>query len=210
MNNKELNECIKKFKKTKNNSYFEKIYKLFLPKIYRFFNFQLFDRQLSEDLSSEVFLKVYIYFTRVRLNADTIGAWIYKIAKNRLIDFYRKNSKNSGNISLDFASETVNGDWSADDILYKFFRRNLLDTVNLSVEQDVEETNPDAANIFSNKKLLQEFKRLPSLQKQVLLLKYTEDMDYRTIGRVLNKTETAVRAIKFRAIAKLREQLNGK
>lgn len=203
MNSQELNECIKKFKKTKDNSYFEKIYKLFLPKIYRFFNFQLFDRQLSEDLSSEVFLKVYIYFTRVRLNAETIGAWIYKIAKNRLIDFYRENSKHSGNISLDFAPGTESKDGSADDILYKFALQNLPDT-------EVEGANPDAANIFSNKRLLQSFKDLGPLQKQVLLLKYTEDMDYRTIGRILNRTETAVRAIKFRAIAKLRNELYGK
>jgi RNA polymerase sigma-70 factor, ECF subfamily len=203
MNSQELNECIKKFKNTKDNSYFEEIYKLFVPKIYRFFNFQLFDRQLSEDLSSEVFLKVYIYFSRVRLNAETIGAWIYKIAKNRLIDFYREYSKNSGNVSLNFASGTENGEGSADDILYKFALQNLPD-------QEVEESNPDAASIFSNKRLLQAFKNLGPLQQQVLLLKYTEDMDYRTIGRILNKNETAIRAIKFRAIAKLRDELHGK
>jgi len=210
MNSQELNECIIKFKKTKDNSYFEKIYTLFLPKIYRFFNFQLFDRQLSEDLSSEVFLKVYRYFTRVNLNAGTVGAWIYKIAKNQLIDFYRSSSKQSRNISLDFIPDHDSGEAIVDDFFYRFIQQNSADPANILTEEEIRGGNFEAANIFSNTSLIKAFIDLPPIQKQVLLLKYTEEMDYKTICRILNKTETAVRAIKFRAIAKLREQLNEK
>jgi DNA-directed RNA polymerase specialized sigma24 family protein len=47
------------YRKSGDKVWFEKIYYDFMPKIYNFFYFKTMDKQISEDLASEVFLKAY-------------------------------------------------------------------------------------------------------------------------------------------------------
>lgn len=194
MDDRELDFCIKEFKKSGDSSYFEKIYHHFLPKIYRFLILQVGDKQLTEDLVSEVFLKVYKYVAKVNLNSASIKPWIYKIAKNLLIDFYRKEARHSRDMSLDNYIEEKQDTGILDKALIQEKESNFgfIDLENSE---------------FQNESLLEVLKDLPELQKQVLLLRFVEDLDYRSIGIVLNKNELAIRAIKYRAISKLKEEL---
>ena len=56
---KYIEEYLKNYNKSKDMKWFEKIYNLMMPKIYRFYYLKTFSRELSEDLTSEVFIKVY-------------------------------------------------------------------------------------------------------------------------------------------------------
>ena len=49
--------------------------------------------------------------------------------------------------------------------------------------------------------------RLPRAERQVLLLSAIEDLDTRELAQVLNKSESAIRALIFRARTRLRERL---
>ncbi|MHB1376922.1 MAG: RNA polymerase sigma factor [Candidatus Humimicrobiaceae bacterium] len=62
--------------------------------------------------------------------------------------------------------------------------------------------------LFANEKLMDLLNRLPDEQKKIILLRYADDLDYKTIGSILNKNESAVRTMSFRALKYIKEELN--
>ena len=78
---------------------FKEVYLTYSDKIFRYLYWHLGDTFLAEDLTSEVFLKVFKNIAKFK--KGYLQAWIYRIAKNLLIDHYR--SKKTG--SLEEAAE---------------------------------------------------------------------------------------------------------
>lgn len=63
-------------------------------KIYRYCYFKVNNKEIAEDLTQETFLK---YFRQKSyINRGKPLAYLYTIAKNLCIDFYRKSSKEEG------------------------------------------------------------------------------------------------------------------
>jgi RNA polymerase sigma-70 factor (ECF subfamily) len=56
-------------------------------------------------------------------------------------------------------------------------------------------------------RVFREIDRLPRAERQVLLLSAIDELDTRELAQVLNKSESAIRALVFRARARLRERL---
>lgn len=182
-----INLYLKNFKKSGDNIWFEKIYTLFLPRIYRYFYLRLPDRQLSEDLTSEVFIRVYKNLRKVNLNTKTFYAWIYRIASNLLIDYYRKNSKYGKDEPLEVISDEKKD-------------KNMNVNNNSLFKKELA---------FENIKLMEAMMKLTELQKDVVILKFVEDFDYKTISNILGKKQSTVRGILFRAVTKLKEEFTG-
>jgi RNA polymerase sigma-70 factor, ECF subfamily len=85
-------------------------------------------------------------------------------------------------------------------------RRNIsLDTIELADEKNPETEVEDRLDL---QKVLEEVKKLPEPQKQVILLKFLDDADNEEIGRILGKRQGAVRALQMRALINLREKFN--
>lgn len=180
-----INLYLKNFKRSGDNVWFEKIYLKFLPGIYRFFYLKLFDKQLSEDLASEVFIRVYKNLRKTNLNNKTFQAWIYKIASNLLIDHYRKAPGYAKEISL----EETTGD---------LIENNTLLNNSPILKKELG---------FGNFKLIEGMAGLTKLQRDVIILKFVEDFDYTTIANILGKRQSTVRGILFRAITKLKNEI---
>ena len=66
---------------------FSIIYDEYVPKIYRFIYLKVSTREIAEDLSSDVFMRVWKEYTRKDI--DNIQAFLYKVARNVLADHYR-------------------------------------------------------------------------------------------------------------------------
>lgn len=198
MDDRELNHCIKSYKKTADDVYYEKIYRYFFQKIYRFVLFNIYDNQAAEDITVDVFYKVYRYITKARLSAASFKPWIYKIARNLIIDYYRKEAKHNKSLSLEQYLE----DKLSDDLDIEKIDKSLIES-NSSENRLEEQVEYE----FTNQGLLKGLESLPDIQKQVIILRFIEGLDYKLIGLIINKTELAVRAIKFRAISKLKELL---
>lgn len=64
------------------------VYDQLVDKIYRFIFFKVSDRQVAEDLTQNVFLRVLKSLQNYREDG-TFLAWIYTIARNQVIDHYR-------------------------------------------------------------------------------------------------------------------------
>ncbi len=68
---------------------FGELYSIYLNKIYRYVFYQVKDRMTAEDLVQEIFLKVWKALGGYRRERSSFSAWIYRIAHNHVIDYFR-------------------------------------------------------------------------------------------------------------------------
>ncbi len=69
------------------------LYDEYFPKIYNYIFYRIRHKETAEDLTSQTFLKAVDNFDRFNSKKGTFQSWIYRIAKNTLIDHYRKNKE---------------------------------------------------------------------------------------------------------------------
>jgi RNA polymerase sigma-70 factor (ECF subfamily) len=68
----------------------EKIFDYYSPKIFRFVIVRVLNREIAEDLTQEVFLKVVNRIETFIPDRGSFSAWIWQITKNTLKDHYAK------------------------------------------------------------------------------------------------------------------------
>jgi len=97
-------KLIREAKQGKTES-FSKLYDHYLSPIYRFIYLKVSERQTVEDLTHEVFLNAWQNIRGYRLRGFPFSSWLYQIARNRIIDYYRtrKNHLRLENIDPDTA-----------------------------------------------------------------------------------------------------------
>jgi RNA polymerase sigma-70 factor (ECF subfamily) len=176
INEKEIPEILRRAKKGKGNSR-EKLFEYIYPKIYRFIYYRTNNKTDAEDLAGDVILKIAKALPRQKGN---FNSWIYKIARNTVIDFYRKQSVRKSKVSIDEVLEGLpNG--------RKDFTKRILDGESL-------------------KKAM---KLLTNNQKEVIFLKFIEGYKNKEVAEIVGVSEGAVKLLQFRALKAMREFLNG-
>jgi len=71
---------------------FAELYDRYFDKIYRFIYYKTSHRENAEDLTSQTFAKALEKINSFKINdAGTFSAWLYRIARNNIIDYYRTN-----------------------------------------------------------------------------------------------------------------------
>ena len=102
--------------------------------------------------------------------------------------------------------------------LYRIAHNHLINTLrntqrytSIEMENLVDVSNPglEAESKLAQQELLEEIKCLPQNQKQVIILKFIEDLDNREIGKIMSKSEGAIRVLQMRALTALRQKLSG-
>lgn len=77
----------------KDKDAFVKAYDLYFDDIYRFVYFKVGKKETAEDLTSSVFLKAWDHVQNNSISDyRTLRALFYKVARNLIIDYYRKKS----------------------------------------------------------------------------------------------------------------------
>lgn len=182
---KKIGSYINNYIKSGDKKWFALIYREIMPRIYRFYYLKTLNSALSEDLVSEVFIRVYKNLKKTKLNEKSFMVWIYRIASNLLIDHYRKNSHNTQSFDLkqDYIQVTDE----------EIFKKN-----SSQLKKEFS---------FKNTKLISSMNKLTGLQRDVLLLRFVEDMDYHTIANIFSRSEGTIRGIIFRAIEKLGKEI---
>ncbi|MBU5302653.1 RNA polymerase sigma factor [Eubacterium callanderi] len=69
----------------------DEMYEEYYPKIYNYIYYRVLNRELTEDLVSEIFLKAIYRLKSYAPERGGFSTWLYTIAKNTLIDYYRRN-----------------------------------------------------------------------------------------------------------------------
>jgi RNA polymerase sigma-70 factor (ECF subfamily) len=161
---------------------FVKAYDLYVDQLHRFIYFKVGSREEAEDLCSAVFLKTWNYILESGLkDHKTLKALLYKIARNLIIDHYRKN-KDKETISLDGDS----GIQIIDD------QQSSVKIMELKTDLIVLET------------------KLPELKdeyREVIILRFVNELSIKEIAEILDKPKGNIRVLIFRALKALKELL---
>lgn len=106
---------------------FSGIYDLYLERIYRFIYYRVSHKETAEDLSSQTFLKALKAIESADFSSKNFSAWIYKIAYNLIIDYYRADKKE---MNLDKILDLS----SSDDLLSQADKELKLDLIKKAME----------------------------------------------------------------------------
>jgi len=134
-------------------------------------------RTEAEDVVQDVFLRVLKHHRSLHKVRDT-RVWLVRIAWNLALD--HKKRIRPDQMDEIFAQSLVAGSLPADEAL-------------------------DQAQQMTA--VLREMERLPKAERHVLLLSAIEELGAPEIAEVLGRTESATRALLFRARTRLRERL---
>src|SRR5215213_7384910 len=144
----------------------------------RIFNFlarMTMDRDLAEDLTQNVFLRIIKYRTSYR-EGNRFQSWIYQVARNVFSDHYQANK----NRFSDFVDVEKISDHMADR--------------EEGAEHDEKE-----------KVLYQSMAKLSEEQRELLVLTRFQQMKYEEVAAIMDTTVANIKVKVHRAILKLRE-----
>jgi len=82
---KKLNKC--------DETAFGQCYDFYAPKLYRHAFYRLGSKELAEDIVSEVFTRTWEFLVEPGNKIDNLKAFLYRIANNLIIDYYRAKGK---------------------------------------------------------------------------------------------------------------------
>ncbi len=82
---------------------FEELYNKYHRPVYQFLAFRLARREDAEDMTALVFTRAWEYLASEQNEIKNFRAFIYRIARNLLADFYRAAANREKNISIDEA-----------------------------------------------------------------------------------------------------------
>ncbi len=168
-------EFLAKINQGDKNSFLE-AYNFYTPKIFRHIYYRVSHKETAQDISQQVFFKIWQFIANSENKIDNLNAFIYKTANNLIVDYYRKSERK--NLPLEDVTE-----------------RKL--TVEPSYISEVEE-NLEMAKIKNA--LL----KLKSEQQQLIVWRYIDDLSIKQIAKISGKSINAIYVSLHRALKELK------
>lgn len=147
-------------------------YNELVEQIFRYIYFKVSNKEAAEDLTQDCFFSTLEYLKNKEVK--NVRAFLFRTARNKVIDYYRKKGRVVYSDELVLANEKIS---DKDDIAIRQDARMMTEKLNLLNEAD----------------------------KEILTMRYVEDMDIKEISAITGKNQVAVRVAIFRALRKLRK-----
>jgi len=160
------------------NKAFSQIYDQYVEKIYRFIFIKVNSQQIAEDLCSETFIRCLNSFKKNKNKIENIQAFLYQIARNLVVDYYREKGKVEV-VPIEFVSIP------APDVGLE--EKALTDS-------DLGEIKQALTNLKEN-------------YQNVIICHYIDDLSIPEIARIMNKSEGSVRVTLHRALKALKNEI---
>ncbi len=139
-------------------------------------------REDVEDLMQEVFIACYRHQDEFDPSRCPEKAWIFIVAKNMLISYYRSAKNND---SLDAMMDAAG-----------------------SAAEPVDEAASQVAQTIENRAIVAELLRqLDERSRQIIVLRFFEGLDHQSIADRLGLTPGNVRVIQKRALEKMQKMM---
>lgn len=150
------------------------------PEIFRIVSFRVSNPEDAKDITQEALIRVFQHIQDFYKSSPkaSVHTWVYQIAKNLCIDYYRRK-KNKNNTPID-------------TVLFLKSKDDVEDHVN---------------NIEFNEKLHQALTHLPSFHRTVFIMKYIDDLSIKEIANQLNIPINTVKSYIHRAKKSLQPHL---
>jgi RNA polymerase sigma-70 factor, ECF subfamily len=155
-------------------SAFAELYDFYLPRIYGFIFRRVQDRCVAEDLTSVTFQKALENVRRSDFRNESMGGWLYRVASNAVVDHVRRDRRY---LSL----SDIDGSEQPGDVA--------LDALAAALDRD---------------QLRRALRALPANHREVLVLRFYDDLDVSEICGVLGCSREVLAVRLHRALRALR------
>lgn len=157
---------------------FASVYEELFERVFRYMLLRVGEQAEAEDLTQEVFARVWEALPHYRPRGLPFAAWVFRIAHNLVVDRYRRKGRGQ-EVPLESG-------------------------LGLAESHDPAEAalaNLDAQHLRAA------LGHLTDLQRQVVLLRFGAGLSLQETARALNKSEGAVKALQHAAVENLRRLL---
>lgn len=166
----------------KDKDAFVKTYDLYFDQVYRFIFFKVSNKEEAEDLTSSTFLKTWAYVQDNSVkDYKTLKSLLYRVARNLVIDHYRKKSTQVEKMSLDNPESSID---IADE------SQNIKKQVELEDEY---------------RQISEKLFELKDEYREIIVMRYVNELSISEIALSLEKSKGNVRVTLYRALKALRE-----
>ena len=170
--------CDNRFSDETNVFYFDfsNFYNEYFPRVHRYVLYRIGDYHEADDLTSQIMLKVFEKRSLFRSDKAPLYGWVFCIARNTLIDHYRK-LVHKASVPLEDEEEVMDLDY-----------------------------DPEAIAVIKDTKssLYRALKSLNGRERDIIYLKYWLGMTNREIAKKTGLSESNIGVILFRAMKCLR------
>ncbi len=157
------------------------IYQTYHDAIYRYIYYHVGHVETAQDLTSEVFRRFLLAMHGGSGPDKLLKAWLYRVAHNLIIDEFRSNRyRNHHSLDQD-----------TDDLL----------------PDDEASPEHQAFQTMDQITLRAMLSELTEEQRQVIILKFLEEMSNEEIAQITGRTIGAVKALQYRGLEELRQKL---
>lgn len=161
---------------------FGRFYEQYLTRVFQYVNYRVGDKTTAEDLTSDIFNKALTNFAKYDSEKAALSTWIFSIARNTVIDYYRKRSKEQ--------------------------RLREKDTDSKDMVSSIS-TEEEASRSEEIRKLHECISILDPNEQELISLKFSSEMTNREISSITGLSESNVGTILWRALRKLRDSFLG-
>jgi len=156
---------------------FGELYDHYITPLYRFIFFKVSVKEDAEDLTSDVFLKAWNHLIiESQEEIRSFTGLIYKIARNSVIDYYRKKS-----VRFEQPLETGEA-----------FGKEDREILRIEVKYEAD-------------KIMNNLKQLKHSYREVIQLRYINELSISEMSEILGKKKTNVRVTLYRALKLLKK-----
>jgi RNA polymerase sigma-70 factor (ECF subfamily) len=163
-----------------NKASLERLVDHFYGDIFRMAYYRIPSRMDAEDLTQDIFRQMIKSLPNLK-DPDKLKPWLFRLALNRVRDFYRKKS------------------------ILPFFGSSI--AIDADV-QATEDSHHDPLITLMHKELqtqLRHFsKSLPRQEREVFILRFMDNLNIREIVQVLKKNENTIKTHLYRALKKFK------
>ena len=143
------------------------------------------DRELVHDSVQEIFLDLFLKRKKAGKKIENVKAYLFVAFRNGLIRKIKKQRKYEAiDLSEDSENQYFNADYNIQDQL-----------IDLEISNEIKE------------KLSQAINNLPPKQKEIIYLKFEEELEYSDISVIMKISVESSRKLLYRALLSLRTVL---
>ena len=165
-----------------NTEAFGMLYERYADRVFRFLFAHVDNRLDAEDLTEDVFLRVWRSLPNYREQGVPFLAYLFRIARNALIDHYRRSGPVKNQVSIE----------------------------DLSLHDGNPGPGESAISSLEREELRISLEQLREDYRMVLVLRFLSELSPEETAQVMGRTPGAVRVLQHRALSALRLMLDGK
>ena len=156
------------------------LYETYVDRIYNYIYYRTGNIHDAEDLTARVFQRAMKHIPKYEDRGVPFSAWLYRIAHNLVANWHRDRSR----------------------------KKEITITEKMSLPALQEHPEKTLMRTEEQDALLRLLRTLPPNRQQLLILKFVENYSNAEIGKIMGRSEGAVKSLYHRTLLALREEVD--